>query len=194
MANWAQFLLLFLLLLFSLLQLHLCNSQSKCSTVGWHETAWLVLVIHQNKQLWGHPKPQGFLLQYESSEAVGAVPPDSPSYHQLKPSTAQCSKPSSASRVIKVSFKAPWLCLWWICLSTGACWAPLVTLLCVWGTQEGHSPRQGVQWGDSLHLPTQLRSCLLYPGHQPYWEAVGAALNSSFVSGHHVMGVATPKS
>lgn len=99
------------------------QSQSKCSPVGWHQAARLVLVIHQNKQLWGHPKPQGCSLQYDCSTAVGAASPEQPQtrYHQLKPSRAQCSKPSSAPSVtINVSFKGPWLCLWGICPSTGA--------------------------------------------------------------------------
>lgn len=122
------------------------------------------------------------------------------SYHQLKPHRAQCSQPSSAPRVtINASLTGPWLCLWWICLRTGA-WAGSGAVaeglslssntLCAWDIHQG----TGVQRGDSWHLPTQLRSCLLYPVHQLYWEAVGAALNSSFVSGHHVMGVAATKS
>lgn len=87
-------LFLFLLLLFLPLQLHLCNSQSKCSTVGWHKAAQLVLVIHQNKQLWGHPKAQGCLLQYECREAVGAAPADSPRLVTISWSPIEPSAPN----------------------------------------------------------------------------------------------------
>lgn len=46
-------------------------------------------------------------------------------------------------------------------------------LLCVRDPGRGRNGHQGTagQQGDRLHRPTQLRSCLLYPVHQLYWQA-----------------------
>lgn len=46
-------------------------------------------------------------------------------------------------------------------------------LLCVRDPGRGRNRHQGTagQQGDRLHRPTQLRSCLLYPVHQLYWQA-----------------------
>lgn len=78
------------------------------------------------------------------------LPPRQPqtSYHQLKPSRARCSKPSRVTlmSVLKGHGYASGEFVWVLEQVQGQvlqlrCWASLVTLLCAWSTQEGHSPR-----------------------------------------------------